>query len=398
VAAAQMNGNKFGILRCLLTATLLLQSTIGTGADSNKSQKRLTPVQVDFIEALDSKDNDYSERFRKEFESAIAEGVGARKSRLAKCGYKIHSERRYFEKSDPLKAKELAATAETSGSWFIVAPARSNHYLLSAAGAPNTASISILASSRQVFELPNQHLTLSHSNKQMAQAAAAHAMKLVLLNGSAQYIAVVSADCSACVDFAAEFKFAAEKLGIKQQLSVEVNGEDPSLQPIEDAIKAASAAPDFVLLPNYSMVSSRLMAKMSALLPQKTFYVGADGWGTSKFGYVQNANGLDKVAGFSVRSFPPAAQALTYLRIGKQIVSQNRAAEFESTSAIGVFTIIESLEMLLCSAKPKSRDEFREAFSSKGPSLFKTAWNPSIYELKSGELTFAGIADVPGEK
>jgi hypothetical protein len=146
------------------------------------------------------------------------------------------------------------------------------------------------------------------------------------------------------------------------------------------------------------MVSARLMAKMSALLPQKTFYVGADGWGTSKFGYVQNANGLDKVAGFSVRSFPPAPPALSYLRIGKQIVSQNRAAEFESTSAIGVFTILESLERLLCSVKPKGRDEFRDAFASKGPSLFKTAWNPSIYELKNGELVFVGVADVSGEK
>lgn len=393
-----MSGNRLGILRSLLALALLLQCPIGALANSQKLQNSPTTVQVDFIEALDSRDNDYSERFRKEFESAIAEGAGASKSRLAKCGYEIRSERRYFEKSDPLKAKELAATAETSASWLIVAPARSNHYLLSAAGAPNTASISILASSRQVFELPARHLTLSHSNKQMAQAAAAKAKKRAVQNGSAQYIAVVSADCSACVDFAAEFKFAAEKLGIQQQLSVDVNGEDPRLQPIEDAIKAASAAPDFVLLPNYSMVSARMMAKMKALLPQKTFYVGADGWGTSKFGYVQNANGLDKVAGFSVRSFPPAPQALSYLRIGKQIVSQNRAAEFESTSAIGVFTILESLEKLLCSVKPKSRDEFRDALASKGPSLFKTAWNPSIYELKNGELTFAGIADVTREK
>lgn len=368
---------------------------LSSGAFGERSK---TIVRIDFIEALDSKDNDYSERFRKEFESAIAEGVEASKSRLAKCGYEIQSERRYFEKSDPLKAKELAATSESSGSWLIVAPSRSNHYLLTAAGAPKTPSISILASSKQVFDLPPTHLTLSHSNKELAIVAAEEAMRRISAKQSKSYVSIVSADCTTCVDFAAEFKINADRLEAKQAEAYEVNGEDPNIENVRASLSNSATKPSFILLPNYSMVSARLMAKLVDHLPRETFFVGSDGWGTSKFGYVQNANGLGNAVGFSVRSFPSAKHALAFIPHGKALVAQNRVRNFESTSAVGVFKILDSLEQMLCKSRPKSSAEFRSIFAKNGPELFRPEWRPSIYSLKSGNIVFEKIAEGALEK
>ena len=359
-----------------------------------ENSRALQPVHIDFIEALDSKDNDYSVRFKKEFELAILEGVKSNKANAEKCGYDFQFATRYFEKSDPLRAQEEASKAEKLGSWMIVAPARSSHYLLSVAGAPNTPSISILASSKEVFELEKHHLTLSHSNKELAKAAVAEVARRILKTKTRTFVSVVSSDCISCGDFASKFKSAAQKVGILESSFLQVSGEDPDVDATLQKIKAEKTLPSFILLPNYSMVSARVMAKLSATLPKQIFFVGSDGWGTSKFGFVQNAKGLEDVSGFSVRSFPPSDIAFPFFRTGKSLIATNRVKEFESTSALGVLSVLDSTTELLCKYKPVSAASFKMLFARNANRVFKAPWQPSLYNFESGNLSFARLAEL----
>src|SRR5690242_16972957 len=121
-------------------------------------------VKVSFIEALAPRDTTSSERFQKDYDKAIEVGKKAVASRLQKCGYDLTTETAFYDASDPLQARERAIDLVKKGSWLIVGPRRSNHYLLLAQGAGDVPTVSLMASASEVSMLGNRHISLSPLN------------------------------------------------------------------------------------------------------------------------------------------------------------------------------------------------------------------------------------------
>ncbi len=344
-------------------------------------------VKISFMEALAPKDTTSSVRFQKEYEYAIQSGKDLTQKNLRSCGYEISDEKVFYDASDALQALELAKKSESSGAWLIIGPRRSNHYLLAVKGAPETPSVSIMASAKEVYELNSMHLTLAQSNQKMASVLA-HQTK-VKFKGKKEitFASIISEDCVSCLDFATSYNSEAKKLGFKKLLEHKITGEQPDVAELESFFK--SQKPDVVLLPNYSKVSSFLIGKISHWNPD-TFFVGSDGWGDNNYGFVHNSPQLERVNGMTVKGFPPSEKGLSFFNLGKQLLKNpSMASSFPSSgSAQSLIKAIEDTVDLLCAHKPKDKNHFKQVFLKHGKSEFKNPWGVSIFKLSDGELVF----------
>ncbi|MSP19807.1 MAG: hypothetical protein EXR74_09595 [Bdellovibrionales bacterium] len=362
---------------------LLSWALFGNVATTAASVKIKVPVT--FVEALAPKDTTSSERFQKEYESAVAIGKTHSKNQLAKCGYEISEKLVFYDASDSIQALEQAKKSAGEGSWLLVGPRRSNHYLLFVKGAPDTPSVSLMASAKEVSTLGSLHLSMAPLNGEMA-GVAVEKVKSLMGKNKASYLSVVSEDCVTCVDFAAEFDKSATKGGVKKLAEIKVVGESPDLEPVKKLIKQHS--PKFVLLPNYSKVSAAVIHAVLPIAPE-TVFVGGDGWGDTKFGFVQNNENLDAAKGFTVRGFPPVAIGLTQFDLGKNILKDKIAPDLASGSALAIVRIFDGLAKFLCEAKPSDSKSFQASFKSKGKKQFSAPWGVSIYSLKSGNIVYS---------
>jgi hypothetical protein len=352
-----------------------------------------TKVKIHFLEALAPKDTTSSERFQKEYESAISTGKTLVAKKLSACGYQIEDSTVFYNASDSIEALEKAKVAEKNATWLIVGPRRSNHYLLLVKGAPDTASISNMASSEEVMKLGKRHLTVAPSNQQMAAAAIETLKKRFASKKPITYVSVLSEDCVTCVDFAAQFNEHAKRNGLKLLREIKIAGDEPDLVPATAAV--SELKPTVVLLPNYSRVTALAIAAIHKVYPS-AFYVGGDGWGDANFGFVQNGNDLDKSLGLTVRGFPPTDEALKHFPLGKELLAESNSTlpRPGSGSALAILKIIEGTADLLCKYKPKDEKQFRSVFEKYGKPVFKSPWGVSVYDMKGGNIAFTNMTKV----
>jgi hypothetical protein len=343
------------------------------------------PVKIHFFEALAPKDTTSSERFQKEYDGAIATAKLLTATKLKKCGYELDSKTIFYNASDALEALERGKVSASQDVWMIVGPRRSNHYVLLTKGAPEVPSVSTMASSQEVETLGNLHISMAPTNKQMAKVAAKEAKTRT--TKSKNYISLVSEDCVACVDFSDQFDQAAKLLGLKKQKEFKVTGESPELGQIAAEVKKLN--PAFILLPNYSKVSAQAIAALHKVAPS-AFFVGGDGWGDSRFGFVQDAQDLDGTDGFTIRGFPTTDEGLKGFGLGRDLLASKDANVHKpgSAAALSLLKIIDSSVELLCSAHPKNQAEFKAAFSARARQSFKSPWGVSSYALKNGDISF----------
>ncbi len=352
--------------------------------------KPLVPVKITFMEALATKDTTSSERFQKEYEFAIQTGKDLTRDELKKCGYEIVEEKVLYDATDNLQALEQAKKSQAAGTWLIVGPRRSNHYLLAVKGAPDTPSVSIMASAKEVFELDSMHLSLAQSNKQMALVLA---KELELkFKKNARYLTIVSNDCVTCLDLAESFDLASKGLKLKKIHELKITGDQPDISSLKKLI--LKKKPDFVLLPNYSLVSTHLMGIISKWNP-KVYFVGGDGWGDAKYGFVHNSPQLSKVNGMTVKGFPPVNIGLGQFTLGKEILKNpSLAAAFPSSgSAQALLKTVQGVAELLCKYKPNDKQEFAQSFKQSGSEYFKNPWGVSVFKLSHGEIVFDKTVD-----
>lgn len=347
----------------------------------------VTPVKITFMEALAPKDTTSSERFQKEYEYAVQTAKDLTKKRLEKCGYEISDEKLFYDASDTLQALEKAKKAQADGAWLVVGPRRSNHYLLVAQGADTTATISIMASAKEIYELDSLHLTLGQSNIKMAETLANETIKNFKNKKQITYVSVVSEDCVTCIDFADSFNKTASKLKYKKLDEIKITGEQPELTGIEEKIKKLK--PDVVLLPNYSKVSAYLIGAIHRWNPN-TFFIGGDGWGDNKYGFVHNSPQLENANGITVKGFPTVDKGLSYFDLGIEILKNPTLASAfpASGSAQALLKVVESTVDLICSHKPKNKSEFTNIFKENGAKFFKNPWGVSIFRLSNGEVVY----------
>jgi hypothetical protein len=343
-------------------------------------------VSVDFVEALAPRDTTSSERFQREYENAISVAKTLTEQRLKDCGFKLETQTAFFDASDSIQALEKGKASEARGAWLIVGPRRSNHYVLLAKGVAATPTVSTMASSDEVAQLGTKHVSVVVNNRQMAIVAAKEARKKSKLK-HAKYVSVVSQDCVTCIDFASHFDKAAKSSGMKRVREVLIAGEAPAL---DDAIKAVKELkPSFILLPNYSKVSAQVIAALHAI-DKKVYFVGGDGWGDSKFGFVQDAKSLESAEGITVRGFPSSDEALKKFKLGQSLLQKADPSLPTLTGGpmISLLRIIEGTVDLLCAATPKSKDDFARAFERNSSRDLKPLWGVSVYTLKGGNISF----------
>ncbi len=341
-----------------------------------------TPIKVpvSFQEALSPTDTTSSTRFQNEYEFALNLGKSLTREKLTKCGYEIVESKEFYNASDILEAKERAAKAEASGAWLIVAPRRSNHYLLTAQGAPNTASVSLMANAKEVFSLAPIHKTLGVSNDELAKALLVATKTYKAKN----YVTVVASDCVTCVDLSGSFDKAAKNL--MKLKEIKFVGESPDLGKL--LAELGDLKPDFVLLPNYSKTSAAIMAAFKSKVP-KAIYLGGDGWGNSSFGFIQSATELEGVIGYTARGSIPVSDALKSFPLGKAVLGQKTSEAFpDSNSALSILRIIEATADLLCKTKPKDKAGFTKAFSSAAKNAYSAPWGVGVYKLTGRDFEF----------
>ena len=372
------------MVRSSLVLILAAASTSGLAETPN-----LTNVKISFIEALDPKDTTSSQRYQEEFERAIEVGRALTKERLASCGYSLTTETSFYGASDPIKAKERGEEASKANSWLIIGPRRSNHYVLLSKGTPDTPTVSLMASSDSLSELGPLHISVAPTNSVMAEAAAREAKKQA--KGKSSYVSFISRECLNCRDFAAAFEKSAQAIGLKKISETMISGEQPDVTELEEVIK--NQKPAFVLLPNYSIVSSYVVSKL-APNNRGVFFVGSDGWGDTKFGFVQNGPDISAAHGFSVRGNPPVAEGLKGFSLGKKLIAAGDESKFGSSSSLSILRVFDGLEASLCRAKPKTREAFAKEFARNGARDFANPWGVSIYEIRAGEMTFARTSKV----
>ena len=344
-------------------------------------------VPVSFIEALSPKDTTSSERFKNEYQNAVQLGLDYNKVKLKQCGYEVIPDFIFFDASDEVQSFEKAKLAEGSGKWMIVGPRRSQQYLVLAKGAPTTPSVSTMASSSEVFELGALHLTMAPSNQAMAKVAALAAKERVKKK-NLTYFSVVNSDCVTCRDFSEHFDLAVKSISLKKSGELAVTGDDPDLGDL--LLRLKTIKPDIILLPNYSKPSAQIMFKLKGLTPAPVF-VGGDGWGDSKFGFVEIGLTPDQAQGITVRGFPPVENGLKTFSVGNSILKDKaKIQNFPgSGSAQALIKITSDLTELLCQKRPKDRDAFAKAFKNKP--YFSPSWGVSLYRLEKGEIIFEQI-------
>ncbi len=370
-----------------MTLFLLMFATLSFAAES--SPKQIIPVRISFVEALAPRDTTSSVRYQQSYEGTIAVASALLEKKLNSCGYKFETHTAFYDASDALKAKEFGAKAASDGSWLIVAPRRSNHYLLLVQGAEEVPTASLMASSDKVGELGPRHRTLSPINSKMASVAVQEAKRRT--KKGARYVSVVSSDCANCVDFAKAFDSAATKSGLKKESEVLLTGEAVNAVDLREKVK--SVRPDFVLLPNYSKVSSAVMAAFNdEKIPP--IFVGGDGWGDSQYGFVQNGLDIQNVKGITVRGFPPVESGLAAFPMGREIL-RLKSKSLAFTPDLSILKILDETAKTLCSKHPKDRAAFRTAFEGKLGNGLNSPWGVSIFELKRGEIHFAKTLGSP---
>lgn len=362
------------ILFALLATTTAL-------ADAPKNES-LIPVRIAFVEALAPRDTTSSVRYQQSYEGTIALASELLEKKLNACGYRFETHTAFYDASDALKAKEFGAKAAEEGSWLIVAPRRSNHYLLLVQGAENVPTASLMASADKVGELGPRHRTLSPINSKMASVAVQEAKRRT--KRGARYVSVVSSDCANCVDFARAFDSAAIGAGLKKHGEIFLTGE---VVPQDLREKVTSARVDFVLLPNYSKVSSAVMAAFNDDKSAPIF-IGGDGWGDAQYGFVQNGLDVQNVKGITVRGFPPVDAGLAAFSLGRKILKTRRQS-LPFTPDLSLLKILEVSVNALCAIRPKNRNDFRTAFEGRQGDGLNAPWGVSVFELKKGEIHFA---------
>lgn len=348
-----------------------------TTANANR-----TKVKISFVEALSHKDTTSSKRFRKEYQDTIKRGLRLANKKVKKCGYQLSSKSRFFESSDSLQALEMGKSESNSGAWLIVSPRRSNHYLLLIKGSKNTPTLSIMASAKEVFDLPKLNLTMSPSNHDLAKIAAIEAKKKV--SPKKTYVTILKEGCLTCEDFSSGFDIAAQNESLEKIKEFKVIGKEPNIESIKKELLKIS--PSIILLPNYSKISAYLMKELYASNP-KAIFVGGDGWGDKHFGFVQNNPAEKPAFGITVRGFIPTNKALGLFELGQKI---KKTGNFpKSSTSLALFRAIDGVTNLLCKYRPKNKSEFSIKFQNEGKSLFAPPWGIGVYHLKNDTITYS---------
>lgn len=342
------------------------------------------PVKVYLVEALSPHDSNSSEIFTRKFESTLEIAKEQTTSALLKCGYNLQFKFLPFEANDPLQVYEHAQAAEKEGAWLIIGPRRSNHYLLSIRGAPNTPSVSTMAASTEIDKEGPLHLSVYPRNSDLAVGAVHASLNTFQDLKDKSYFTILNEDCVMCRDFSIHYDSFAKTKGLKKLGQLSIHGENPEIEPILSAVQTSK--PNLILLPNYSKASAIVMGTIHAKFPTIRF-IGGDGWGDNEVGYVKLNPAVENAYGVCTRGFPPAALGMREFPLGKKVLAIQSDPSFPSgTPGVALLRIFQGLEDLLCEKRPTQLSNFKSAFLQTGSRVFRRSKKVSVYNSLENEV------------
>jgi hypothetical protein len=374
-----------------LRTLILLLSFIST-----QSSAAIRSVPITFLEALSPRDSTSSEVFQKHFEDTVSIALKLVEPKLKACGYELKPKVVFYSASDILQAFENGQKESQSGTWFIIGPRRTNHVLLIGKGAPNIPIVSLMASGDALEKQSSWIHSVYPSNRQLAKGLVAGVEALrrepnasllpISKLKNRTYYTVLSQDCLTCVEFSKDFDLYAKTSGWKKLGESPVLGEDADVTAQAQQVAASKA--NFVLVPNYSRVSASIMGAVQKIYPS-AFFLGGDGWGDQKFGFVARNSHVADASGISVRGFPTVARGLAAFTLGQELLaaSPDGSTSIKSGPALSILRVIEGLEKVLCDSKPTNASEFGSTFP-KYIDGFASPWGINLYQLEKSEIQF----------
>ena len=202
-------------------------------------------------------------------------------------------------------------------------------------------------------------------------------------------ITVLDTSCTFCSGFYEKFKRHLEKSNIKESAFFEFKRDDD----FDERIKSLRALikkekPHFILLPNYSKLSGRIIEKTQDL-DKNIVYIGSDGWGNGIYGYLITAK-IDKdTKGFSI--YPGGDPVKFVDKKGWHGLNRHYRGTYlpPATSHAGIVEVVNRFAKLLCEKRPKNLREFVRATSSLPLDYFKTDQGMGFFVLKNSEFKFS---------
>jgi thiol-disulfide isomerase/thioredoxin len=319
---------------------------------------------------------------RRGYEAGVFYAIGRNKKKINQCGYKLETDFNFFKRSDKLAAKEQAEKLAAGKPWIVFGPRRSSHFILATKGLPGTPLVSPMANATNVAKLDPPFFSMSHSLEELSEASIFAIRKQGF---GTRYGSIVSGTCQFCRSLAKVFNKIAAENDLKRVFSVFVDEENIDFKTVLNKIQESNI--DFIHLPNYSMLSGKLMLEIHKKYP-KLRYLGGDGWGASMYSFIETQAFKMPALGISARTGAPAQKAESIF----SIFSLGRYWEGNLVSpppsSIYIIEFFDQLVKDLCERRPGTREEFIHYLKAKPKDYFRSKTGISVYLLGNNRFQY----------
>ncbi|WP_186646528.1 hypothetical protein [Fluviispira vulneris] len=359
---------------------LLTIITLFATSNTYCKEKELIEVKIGAIAALNPLNNTFSERFKFGYLSALDYAKSDTEEQLAKCGYKYVFNFESYQTNDQIDVIK-AANKLSYDSWAVIGPDHSNEFILVQKILNNTPIVSVLASSKEVSELPPPVFTMSLPIDQMAYLTTKIVEKSKY---GMNYGAVVDLNCKVCQQFS-DYFHSHSKSKYKKLFDIKVTGNTPDLTELVDKLKTIEV--DFLLLPNFSKQSGYIISYLNNDYSHIKF-VGSDGWGDDEFGYLTKFSIGKNQQGITLRNGDLYTEKIEKFKLKNFVLNWKDESLKISDTYFGIIHFLRMQANLLCEKKPKSRSIFIEHMKSLPKNSFILSSNANVYFLENTQLLF----------
>jgi hypothetical protein len=357
------------------------------GAAFGNNIKTLKPVPIGFSEALAITDSTSSDRYRRHFEAAIYYSIGREEKRLNECGYKFQVMPSFYESIDKTAPGKSAKELEDKGAWIIFGARRSDDTLLSLKSIKNTPYVTPMATGYLIDEQKPPFFSMYPSIQDVAQAAVQTVRKE---HYGKKYAAVIDTTCPSCRDFVKSFENASKSTGLESVFSFDIAGDDPNLEELVSEIKNKKI--DFLLVPNNSRVSGKIISTVANLNPNIKF-VGTQGWGDKRYGFLFSSKIPKGTLGFCLRLGRTFQDDSNEYKVFSLNYEWNGELIYPNYTYLQTIFFIKKVVDNLCTYKPKNKESFFKILSKKNTDHFRTKDEISVHKIDSGSIEYA--YDIP---
>lgn len=366
-------GKKFELI------ALLIGIVTSTYALANN--KAIIDVKLGVLESLAHTGPTSSEVYKRLSESTLYYAIGENESKLRDCGYKLTPSIVHFDNLNTLELIKATKHFENSGTWLVIGPRRSSHFITTAKTLKNTPLLSTMANAEQVYNLNNISFTMYPSASTLAKLTVNEVLNKEY---GPVYGTLVDVRCNSCLDFAKAFR--QHNPGQKEAFYIETVDNAPDLTKLREAIAKHNI--DYLLIPNYSALTGYVISQVQKFNPTIKF-VGSDGWGEDSYTHTKGYGINKNTTGFAVRlgaQKDDREKRYKFYSLGREV---DGVYSLPPYSAYAMGEAIRILTNDLCSTKPQNKEAFTHYLSKQSPSHFRKDNLYAVHHFQEGSLVFS---------